>query len=855
MAVKTQLVDPLGSNIGGIPTPTITNTVVTNPIPTTTPAVAPVNPVATVAPTPVQPYIAPKLQAKIDAKKLPEYQLPENVTWVKVTPTAPITTPVTATVPPVTPTPEPTPILAWTETKPVETPVVPVAPLSDLEKQAQATGVKYTMQDGTPLYTPTTKDEALKILQMGGKLAWESAMTAVAKANLDKTRQLAQMTDTQLAQNITNGTVSSRELETLNKLNPALVAKAQEMSRKSVITDVANTIQVANDAIVKGEEATIQNKSLTNLLNKVAELDANAETYGDIKARVYEKYPDMENARTEIVTAQTQLRQAQRAKRELFDDYKKKNSSLPISMIMAGYSALSRGLDDQIYEINDSLNQNIALYNSYLDEAKSEIDWEVNNQAKQEERMFQMYWVTRQEEIRQEDLIRKDAELQAQMEQAQSEQEYNMYKDERDYNFKVAEAISKEDYQNRQLRIQERAKASDFLKFEVPNEDGSMSTVYRNPMTGQEMSSANVYGNTPSTTQGQDAPIWKVLNAFSPAWQALLTVPDGTVIPTRLGEVSPQNASIRGKECSEYVNDAYSGLLPQKLWSTYSSKLDVCNEPTGWVWSIVAWNPNWSGTYGHTGIVVDEDANNYYVKSSNYVPWTVTTEPIPKQTIKNFYTPPEIKQVQEQESAWPQPIKYANGNVRTPEGTLYTKKEVTEMDNKIKWDEQYKRASTTLQYFRALDKLNQLVEKYWTEIWPIASVQSAFGGTKKSELQEAYNNILFAEKEYRNLWVLNWPDVGLLTSGLPSPVSFKYTNAAGDDIDISGTVSNNKVLQGIKSKKLTLQKELEDTYNTLNIGNQNLGDALPSLRALNDIRKRAQLETEESDVESFINQY
>ena len=115
--------------------------------------------------------------------------------------------------------------------------------------------------------------------------------------------------------------------------------------------------------------------------------------------------------------------------------------------------------------------------------------------------------MTRQEEIRQEDLIRKDAELQAQMEQAQSEQEYNMYKDERDYNFKVAEAISKEDYQNRQLRIQERAKASDFLKFEVPNEDGSMSTVYRNPMTGQEMSSANVYGNTPSTTQGQDAPI------------------------------------------------------------------------------------------------------------------------------------------------------------------------------------------------------------------------------------------------------------------------------------------------------------------------------------------------------------
>ena len=108
------------------------------------------------------------------------------------------------------------------------------------------------------------------------------------------------------------------------------------------------------------------------------------------------------------------------------------------------------------------------------------------------------------------------------MEQAQSKQEYDMFKDERDYNFKVAEAISKENYQNRQLGIQERAKASDFLKFEVPNEDGSVSTVYRNPMTGQEMASSTVYGSTPSTTQGQDAPIGKVFNLFSPTGQALL---------------------------------------------------------------------------------------------------------------------------------------------------------------------------------------------------------------------------------------------------------------------------------------------------------------------------------------------
>lgn len=146
-------------------------------------------------------------------------------------------------------------------------------------------------------------------------------------------------------------------------------------------------------------------------MGRLEELQANAESYGDIKARVYANYPDMEVARNEIVNGQKQLRQLQRAKRQVFEDYKKQNSSLPISMIMAGYSALSRDLDNQIYEVNDTLNQNISLFNSYLDEAKSEIDWEVQNQQKEEQRLFDLYGVMRPEEIRQEDFARADKKL------------------------------------------------------------------------------------------------------------------------------------------------------------------------------------------------------------------------------------------------------------------------------------------------------------------------------------------------------------------------------------------------------------------------------------------------------------
>lgn len=56
---------------------------------------------------------------------------------------------------------------------------------------------------------------------------------------------------------------------------------------------------------------------------------------------------------------------------------------------------------------------------------------------------LQLYGTIRAEEIRAEDIMRADEELQMKMEQARSEQEYNQYKDERDYNLRVGEAMQK----------------------------------------------------------------------------------------------------------------------------------------------------------------------------------------------------------------------------------------------------------------------------------------------------------------------------------------------------------------------------------------------------------------------------
>lgn len=138
-----------------------------------------------------------------------------------------------------------------------------------------------------------------------------------------------------------------------------------------------------------------------------------------------------------------------------------------------------------------------------------------------------------------------------------------------------------------------------------------------------------------------------VMSAYSPAWQDLLSVPDGTVIPTRLTNVSAQNQQIRGKECAEYVND----IAGTKMGNTYESKLSICNEPSGVVGSVVAWQPQGSLQYGHTGIIVWEDGDNWLIKSSNYTPWTVTTDKIPKSAIGGYYTPDKIKELYKQ---WPE---------------------------------------------------------------------------------------------------------------------------------------------------------------------------------------------------------
>lgn len=155
-----------------------------------------------------------------------------------------------------------------------------------------------------------------------------------------------------------------------------------------------------------------------------------------MKAQYEADHPEMVTARDTINTLQTQKREIERAKRDLWDEYKAKNSSMPIQMILAGYNIASKSLDDQMYSINDNLNTEISNYNSYLDEMNAEMDWEIAQQGKQEERLWNIYGVTSAEQIRQEDIQREDARI----EQSIQLEEARYQRDIEREDFKSAEA-------------------------------------------------------------------------------------------------------------------------------------------------------------------------------------------------------------------------------------------------------------------------------------------------------------------------------------------------------------------------------------------------------------------------------
>lgn len=262
------------------------------------------------------------------------------------------------------------------------------------------------MTNGQPQFTPKTREEAIKVLQTGGSFAQESKLTAQAKANLDNIRKLSGLNETQLADYISQGKVSSSDISQLQAINPNLVALAQQKAQNNSIAEVNN-----NSMSVYGKgEITYKNTALDNLNKTLTEIDSNG-SYAQVKEQVFSQYPQMDSLRQNITKTSLEIRGIQEAMRKQADDLKERFKGLPMSTILAMASTKNKPLTDQLYALQDQLTLDSAEYNAQLDQAKTEIDYTLQQSQRAENRAFQLYNTTNAEEIRQEDIQREDERI------------------------------------------------------------------------------------------------------------------------------------------------------------------------------------------------------------------------------------------------------------------------------------------------------------------------------------------------------------------------------------------------------------------------------------------------------------
>ena len=173
--------------------------------------------------------------------------------------------------------------------------------------------------------------------------------------------------------------------------------------------------------------------------------------------------------------------------RALGDDVRKKYSAgTPESLIASATAREAKPLMEQAQYLFDLQTNATTELNRISQDSKEMFSIQQEERNRNQTLAFQLYNTVNAEEIRQEDIVRADEELRIKMEQSRTEQEFLIHKDQRDYNFKVAEAIYRKETSRQELELKtsqsnrdfdlkvfeaNKQKASDFLQFKTTNED------------------------------------------------------------------------------------------------------------------------------------------------------------------------------------------------------------------------------------------------------------------------------------------------------------------------------------------------------------------------------------------------
>ena len=393
----------------------------------------------TPAPSTIEVIKTNALQSRIDARNKaglnaatnPYTQKPEDVwvvpsEWVKAE-NAP---PVVETPPPVQPAPEPakeTPVKTVEQPAPVKTPEEQAA-IDEKAKQAEIDNQKVIADKAAAdaaaseannkweIKTPLTQDEAFVILQSGGKLE-KTAQSAVYESRFRQYQKLNNLSASTIADLNAGWWVTPAILNYIQKTNPEKYAEIQKLTDDKIKIDNINSTwerlynkstgkitvpekkkseEILEDWMTKFNEADAYTKSLMNKLTdwevsdmavNIARLDAEKE---EIEDAMEYQYDDM---------------------RGQFPDVPK---AIMMGMVAAQNKELNRSLNTKIRERAVA----VAEYNAKKEDIRTQIEFSQTSMKNTMDFLWNMFNITRAEEMRQEDWTRADKLLADEIERA-----------------------------------------------------------------------------------------------------------------------------------------------------------------------------------------------------------------------------------------------------------------------------------------------------------------------------------------------------------------------------------------------------------------------------------------------------
>ena len=500
---------------------------------------------------------------------------------------------------------------------------------------------------------------------------------AQAQATYSRIAKYKQMNSGQLANLFKNGELTSGDLALLSKENPSLamdVAFTNSLNNAGKVNFEADQLAMSNDILTKwhtdlnnderksllanalSEDTNISNamNDTKNKANKLAELQKSVlevsdsvdkELEGKNVSRAYAEALKAKRSgeiHTAIASAQIDYSNAMNYQRDLIEnkkydiDYQRQLENRKFQVGQAIFMGRE----------NQRISQENALYDTKLGLQKNQ--WEYEQKLRQEQEIRNNPTLATQQMIDQYRKMgvnaqRSDAEIIADVQQKvangrslgevlselnqafQGKQEYKTI--QRLHNGQVS------DREKQQFAVQQAAQENAWAmqKMAVANQYGIQNTLMQYDLSNKKEQQKAVQ-ELVSSGQMSVAEAKALQRNISGNWNGasgaeLLFAEDGTWIKSQLKETTNKSGGI---ECAEYI----SRITGTRVGNTWEEKKKLNREKTGKIGSIMVWQPAKTGklaTFGHAGIIVGEDGDNWLVKNANYkVDGKVSTIKVPK---------------------------------------------------------------------------------------------------------------------------------------------------------------------------------------------------------------------------------